>query len=330
MSIYYVAGIPYSDELYHYGILGQKWGQRRYQNEDGSLTTLGRIHYGYGKAKETAKKTAKVAATVAVKGTLPIRKRHPWMLSNSELREATQRTIAEQSYKDAMKRLRQTNKSKLREVIGGTLGKLGTRLTDRAINELVDHIFDRDDNFTDLEDMAKNPTKWSDKAISKGGKRAESLSKIQKAVASYANDNDNNDDDNDDNDDRPSKTSEKKEKTMFDSIAELNAERDQRENDRYMEETRKRFAQEKAETDRLIAERRARQEAAESRQDKKEAERVSDSIDSGYDFIKRYYGEKVADREMSMEAAKKAENNAKEMLEKAPSAWYYWNMIDDE
>ena len=45
--------IEYSKELYHYGIKGQKWGTRRFQNEDGSLTTLGRQHYYPNSAKTT-------------------------------------------------------------------------------------------------------------------------------------------------------------------------------------------------------------------------------------------------------------------------------------
>lgn len=32
------------DDLQHHGVKGQKWGVRRYQNKDGSLTSLGRIH----------------------------------------------------------------------------------------------------------------------------------------------------------------------------------------------------------------------------------------------------------------------------------------------
>lgn len=35
-----------NNELYHHGILGQKWGIRRFQNPDGSLTEEGKRRYG--------------------------------------------------------------------------------------------------------------------------------------------------------------------------------------------------------------------------------------------------------------------------------------------
>lgn len=43
-----------TDVLVHHGIKGQKWGQRRYQNEDGSLTAAGKERYGYtGEVRNT-------------------------------------------------------------------------------------------------------------------------------------------------------------------------------------------------------------------------------------------------------------------------------------
>lgn len=47
----------YSDFLVHYGISGQKWGERRFQNEDGSYTEEGKIRYNKKSESETWKKS---------------------------------------------------------------------------------------------------------------------------------------------------------------------------------------------------------------------------------------------------------------------------------
>lgn len=55
MGIYYVGSVPFGDGLYHWGIKGQKWGIRRYQNPDGTLTPAGKARYGTETEKMAAK-----------------------------------------------------------------------------------------------------------------------------------------------------------------------------------------------------------------------------------------------------------------------------------
>lgn len=45
----------YESELYHHGIKGQKWGVRRYENADGTLTPTGKKRYEKQQTKELNK-----------------------------------------------------------------------------------------------------------------------------------------------------------------------------------------------------------------------------------------------------------------------------------
>lgn len=65
-------------ELYHHGIKGQKWGIRKYQNEDGTLTAEGKARYGYdettGKLSKEGRKVEKSDRKTALKDAIKIQK----------------------------------------------------------------------------------------------------------------------------------------------------------------------------------------------------------------------------------------------------------------
>ena len=75
-------------ELYHHGIKGQKWGIRRFQNEDGSYTAEGKKRYGRELAKKAYNALSSDKAQKALRGfakvTKPLQKSNKKVDKNSD------------------------------------------------------------------------------------------------------------------------------------------------------------------------------------------------------------------------------------------------------
>ncbi len=98
----------YEDYLAHYGIKGQQWGIRRYQNEDGTLTEEGKLRYNEGTPESKTWKKSEAS-----------------QLTDDELRRRNNRLQAEQQYRnltttDLEREKAQRKKEIINKVIIGT------------------------------------------------------------------------------------------------------------------------------------------------------------------------------------------------------------------
>lgn len=87
--------------LAHHGTKGMKWGERKYQNPDGSLTPLGRVHYGVGKAREGVGKAVSSIAKTVRKKVAP---------TNAELNAQIRRQKSKNLNKEKRRQLKELKK----------------------------------------------------------------------------------------------------------------------------------------------------------------------------------------------------------------------------
>lgn len=157
MQDYMITRDSSDDSLEHFGIKGQKWGVRRFENADGTLTAEGKKRYN---------KYQTADGSMTEKG----KKKYEKALKTAQ----GEKISKQQMVKNALKR------GAVGAVVGSSVAQLGNRIAERkAFNDAVDRnpfanidaydskAFDetfKDYSFKDFKEYAfASPTSWKNK-----------------------------------------------------------------------------------------------------------------------------------------------------------------------
>lgn len=151
-----------SNELTHHGIKDQKWGLRRFQNPDGSLTPAGRERYGVGKKRGVAgaegeSKSGESASSQksGANKTQGKSSRSVIAMTDDELRSRINRLNMEEQYSNLVARQKQRNTGVVKRLLGNAAKQLAEQSLSRLVSKVMSKAFDKKDSFDigDYKDM---------------------------------------------------------------------------------------------------------------------------------------------------------------------------------
>lgn len=136
--------------LMHHGVQGQKWGVRRWQNPDGSLTPEGKEHYGLGSSQVDAIK-ADISSMYKKNGKAKGMKASSLIRTKEAYKQSKYDQIDEdtkEEYEKSILKMKSANKA----TMANMLSKDSAEKAKKEVDKMADEIFGSDEMLKQAHD----------------------------------------------------------------------------------------------------------------------------------------------------------------------------------